>query len=117
MVQYRQHVTEIEQRIPVYVAYVLLQRQDILDQRSDRGSRQGITHRDVDAPDLLRYGVQHRDQQMLIGQDHRRTQGFFRAHLRFLAPIAQQGVDVLGLPDTGRDADHLDLGLYLLLGG
>jgi len=54
MVQYRQHVTEIEQRIPVYVAYVLLQRQDILDQRGDRGSRQGITHRDVDTPDLLR---------------------------------------------------------------
>jgi len=24
---------------------------------------------------------------------------------------------VLGLPDTGRDADHLDLSLYLLLGG
>ena len=54
---------------------------------------------------------------MFIGQDHRRTQGFFRTHLRFLAPIAQQGVDVLGLPDTGRDADHLDLSLYLLLGG
>lgn len=68
MVQYRQHVTEIEQRIPVYVAYVLLQRQDILDQRGDRGSRQGITHRDVDTPDLLRYGVQHRDQQMFIGK-------------------------------------------------
>jgi len=33
----------------------------------DRGSRQGITHRDVDTPDLLRNGVQHRDQQMFIG--------------------------------------------------
>ena len=61
-----------------------------------------ITYRDVDTPDLLRYGVQHRISRCSSGKITAVRKASSELISASLAPIAQQGVDVLGLPDTGK---------------
>ena len=92
----------VEIPLPVLLPEVHLQGRHVVHQGAQGAARHGVAHGHVDVPDLFRDGIQHRDQQTLVGQH---DGGLDAAG----AQSVQDGGQLLGLPYAGRDAQHTDL--------
>ena len=97
------HGTVVEVPRPVLLAQVQLQGGHVRHQGAQRTSAHRVAHRHVDLGDPLRQGVQHRQEQPLVGQHDGRLDADG-------AQPVQDGRNLLGLADARGHAQHADFG-------
>ena len=91
----------VEIPLPVLLAQVHLQGGHVVHQGAQRAARHRVAHGHVDVLEPLRQGIQDRNQQALVRQHDGRLDAVG-------AEPVQDDRDLLGLPYTRGDAEHVD---------
>ncbi len=82
----------------------------------DRSQPQGIAHRQIDLPHPLGQGIEHRQQQVFVGEHHSHFGVFYLAGIKPVPELRQQGPGNLHLPGIGgRGNDPYPVGHGLLI--